>query len=62
MSNTSLSRRLKIIETELTRPRDKPGVTIIIASPGEPDEIIAVPSVRSNRPGRLRQGNGGRER
>ena len=56
-SNTSLSRRLKIIETELTRPRDKPGVTIIIASPGRATtEIIAVPSVRSNRPGRLRQG------
>jgi len=45
MSNTNMSRRLKRIESELAPPSDKPGVMIILSSPGKPDEIIEMPSV-----------------
>ena len=39
MSNRNISRRLKKIESELAPPSDKPGVIIIVSTPGKPDEI-----------------------
>ena len=58
MSNTNMSRRLKRIESELAPPSDKPGVIVIISTPGRPDEIREI----SLEPGRKRTwlANGGR--
>ena len=58
MSNKNMSRRLKRIESALAPPKDKPGVIIIVSTPGRPDEIRKI----SLEPGRKRTGlpHGGR--
>jgi hypothetical protein len=42
MSSRNLSRRLERLEAELAPPSDEPALTIVVTSPGEPDEIIEV--------------------
>jgi len=38
----NLTRRLERLEAELAPPTDEPALTILLTSPGRPDEIIEV--------------------
>jgi hypothetical protein len=42
MPTKNLSRRLERLEAELAPPSDKPALTILLSSPGQPDRIIEV--------------------
>ena len=42
MITKDLSRRLKRLEAELAPSGDEPALTILLTSPGQPDQIIKV--------------------
>jgi hypothetical protein len=42
MSSRNLSRRLERLDAELAPPSDEPALTILLTSPGQPDQIIRV--------------------
>ena len=55
MSSRNFSRRLERLEAELAPRSDKPALTILVTSPGQPDRIIEVhgnkTADRRRRPG-----------
>ena len=62
MPSRSLTRRLERLEVELAPPSDKPALTILLTSPGQPDRIIEVHGTEPTGHQRPWQRNGGRER
>jgi hypothetical protein len=42
MITRNLARRLERLEAEIAPPSDKPALTILLTSPGQPDRIIEV--------------------
>jgi hypothetical protein len=53
MITRTLARRLERLEAELAPPDDEPAMTILLTSPGQPDQIIEVHGDKNT--GRRRQ-------
>ena len=63
MITRTLARRLERLEADLAPPDDEPALTILLTSPGQPDQIIEVHGSESvDRRRRPRHWNTGRGR